>query len=350
MLTRRRFLDLGRGSLLAALAIRPGGATARSWLNDVHSGLNLTSVQSLHHPGSLEQLQAIVRDAGRARRALSIAGARHAMGGQQFLTDGCVVDMAAMNRALAFDARAGLVECEAGIQWPELMDHLERAQAGQWPQWGITQKQTGADRLSLGGALAANVHGRGLAMRPFIDDVASFVLIDAAGEARRCSRTENADLFRLAIGGYGLFGAIATVTLKLSRRRKLERVVEIIGADELMAAFERRIAAGFLYGDFQFSTDESSPSSIAACSRAIGPWRTTCRFRMPSRNSARRTGRSSSTTATPIAGAPTSCTPGTTCPPRGRSTGRTVISAALISTAIIGSSTGAWGRDTPARR
>jgi FAD/FMN-containing dehydrogenase len=273
MLTRRRFLDLGGGSLLAALAIRPGGATARSWLNDVHSGLNLTSVQSLHHPGSLEQLQAIVRDAGRARRALSIAGARHAMGGQQFLTDGCVVDMAAMNRALAFDARAGLVECEAGIQWPELMDHLERAQAGQWPQWGITQKQTGADRLSLGGALAANVHGRGLAMRPFIDDVASFVLIDAAGEARRCSRTENADLFRLAIGGYGLFGAIATVTLKLSRRRKLERVVEIIGADELMAAFERRIAAGFLYGDFQFSTDESSNTflhrGVFSCYRPV---------------------------------------------------------------------------------
>ena len=74
------------------------------------------------------------------------------------------------------------------------------------------------------GALAANVHGRGLAMTPFIGDVESFVLVDAAGEARRCSRTENADLFRLAIGGYGLFGAIASVTLKLSRRRKLERI------------------------------------------------------------------------------------------------------------------------------
>jgi FAD/FMN-containing dehydrogenase len=272
MLTRRGFLDLSAGSLLAA-AIPPARASAGSWLNDVHSGLNLTPVQRLYRPGSLEQLQAIVRDAGRARRALSIAGARHAMGGQQFLTDGWVVDMAAMNRVLAFDGRAGLVQCEAGIQWPELMDHLERAQAGRWPQWGIAQKQTGADRLSLGGALAANVHGRGLAMKPFIDDVDSFVLIDAAGEARRCSRTENADLFRLAIGGYGLFGVIATVTLKLSRRRKLERVVEIIGADQLMAAFERRIAEGFLYGDFQFSTDEGSDTflhrGVFSCYRPV---------------------------------------------------------------------------------
>ena len=273
MLTRRRFLDLGAGALLAAGAIPPARATTRSWLNDVHSGLNLTPVRGVHCPGSLAQLQAVVRDAGRAGHALSIAGARHAMGGQQFLTDGWAVDMAAMNRVLAFDPRAGLVECEAGIQWPELMDHLERAQAGHWPQWGIAQKQTGADRLSLGGALAANVHGRGLAMRPFIDDVASFVLIDAAGEARRCSRTKNADLFRLAIGGYGLFGVIASVTLKLSRRRKLERVVEIIGADELIGAFEERIAAGFLYGDFQFSTDQDSDTflnrGVFSCYRPV---------------------------------------------------------------------------------
>jgi FAD/FMN-containing dehydrogenase len=273
MLTRRRFLDLGMGSLLAASVIRPVRTTPRSWLNDVHSGLNLTPVRGVHSPNTLGQLLSVVRDAGRAGQALSIAGARHAMGGQQFLTDGWVVDMADMNRVLAFDARAGLVECEAGIQWPELMDHLERAQAGHWPQWGIAQKQTGADRLSLGGALAANVHGRGLAMKPFIDDVESFVLIDATGELRRCSRTDNADLFRLAIGGYGLFGVIASVTLKLSRRRKLERVVEIIGADELMPAFERRIVEGFLYGDFQFSTDERSDTflrrGVFSCYRPV---------------------------------------------------------------------------------
>ena len=34
--------------------------------------------------------------------------------------------------------------------------------------WGIAQKQTGADRLSLGGAVSANAHGRGLNMKPMI--------------------------------------------------------------------------------------------------------------------------------------------------------------------------------------
>ena len=89
---------------------------------------------------------------------------------------------------------------EAGIEWPELVDYLLETQRGQQRQWGIIQKQTGADRLSLGGALAANVHGRGLHFKPIIADVESFRLVDARGNLRTCNRRENAELFRLAVG------------------------------------------------------------------------------------------------------------------------------------------------------
>ena len=78
----------------------------------------------------------------------------------------------------------------------------------------------------------------------------------------RCSREENRDLFRLAIGGYGLFGLIDTVTLRLVPRQKLRRIVEIIRADDLPKRFEERIAQKFLYGDFQFSVDEKSPDFL----------------------------------------------------------------------------------------
>ena len=142
--------------------------------------------------------------------------------------------------------------------WPALIEELLRRQAGSTRQWGIAQKQTGADRLTLGGALAANVHGRGLKMKPFIGDVESFVLIDATGRRRTCSRRENADLFKLAIGGYGLFGAVATVKLRLIPRQKIQRVVEVRTIDELPAAFDQRIADGFIFGDFQFAIDETS--------------------------------------------------------------------------------------------
>jgi FAD/FMN-containing dehydrogenase len=51
---------------------------------------------------------------------------------------------------------------------------------------------------------------------------------------------------------------IATVRLRLTPRRKLERVVELMELKELIPSFERRIADGFLYGDFQYSTDTHS--------------------------------------------------------------------------------------------
>ncbi|MGH6959289.1 MAG: FAD-binding protein, partial [Dongiaceae bacterium] len=156
------------------------------------------------------------------------------MGGQQFLSEGVLVDMRGMNRIVALDRQRGLIEVGAGIEWPALIDYLEAAQAGSAEKWTIAQKQTGADRLTLGGALSANAHGRGLARKPIIADVESFTLIDAAGTVRRCSRTDNAELFRLAIGGYGLFGAVASVRLRLAPRRALERVVQVIEIDDLV--------------------------------------------------------------------------------------------------------------------
>ena len=168
-----------------------------------------------------------------------------------------------------------MVEVEAGTQWPALIDGLIAMQQGASRPWGIIQKQTGADRLTLGGALGANIHGRGLALRPIIGEVEAFTLMDGDGNQRTCSRSENAELFRLAIGGYGLFGVITRVRLRLMPRTKLERVVQIIDTDDLMPAFAERIAQGFLYGDCQFSTDATSDTylkkGVFSCYRPLPP-------------------------------------------------------------------------------
>ena len=181
--------------------------------------------------------------------------------------------MRGLNHVLRFDRDKGQIEVEAGVEWPQLIEYLIQVQAGDWPQWGIIQKQTGADRLSIGGALSANIHGRGLILKPIINDVVSFTLIDGDGKLRTCSRTENRDLFALAIGGYGLFGIIAGVTLRLMRRRKLERIVQVRSVDDVMASFDERIRNGYLYGDFQYSIaaghDEYLRQGVFSCYRPI---------------------------------------------------------------------------------
>jgi FAD/FMN-containing dehydrogenase len=254
--------------------LRLSPVTRGQTVNDIHSQLNPTRVRAVIQPDSVEALQAEVRRARAEGRAVCVAGGRHAMGGQQFGTDAVLVDMSLMNHVISFDAERREVEVEAGIEWPELIHALIEAQKGRAHQLGIVQKQTGADRLSLGGALAANIHGRGLTLKPIINDVESFVIVDGDGRALRCSRDENAELFRLAIGGYGLFGIIARVTLRLAPRRKLERVVKVADSHDLIHAFEKRIAGGFLYGDFQFMTDRQSDGflrrGVFSCYRPVG--------------------------------------------------------------------------------
>lgn len=242
-------------------------------VNDIHSQLNETRVRRIVEPDSVLALQALMRRARVEGRAVSVAGGRHAMGGQQFAAGDVLVDMRGMKRVLSFAPSRYEIEVEAGIEWPELIGYMCESQRGRAYQAAIVQKQTGADNLSIGGALAANIHGRGLNLRPFVDDVESFVLVNAEGERLTCSRSENRELFRLVIGGYGLFGIVASVRLRLARRRKLERVAEIVATRDAMNAFEGRIADDFLYGDFQFVTDESSPDflrrGIFSCYRPV---------------------------------------------------------------------------------
>jgi FAD/FMN-containing dehydrogenase len=257
MPTRREFLT-GAIAMGIGAQLEPLWADESRFVNDIHSGLNRTRVSKIVTPKSAVEVQEIVRQAKTKRMAISIAGGRHAMGSQQFGTDTILVDMTGLNGLTAFDTERHLIEVSGGAFWPAIMDEYLRRQSGQAQQWGIAQKQTGADKISIAGTLAANAHGRGLTMKPFVSNIEAFTLINADGELVKCSREENADLFKLAIGGYGLFGIVSSVTLRLIPRQKIQRVVEIRTTEGLMDGFDRRIKSGFLYGDFQFSIDRNS--------------------------------------------------------------------------------------------
>jgi len=224
-------------------------------LNDLHSKLNPTTVDSIHHPKSTYEVLSLIKHAKKHDKSISISGGLHSMGGQQYGTGTVHLNMYAMNDVLKFDRKNGIVTVEAGIQWPELIEYLISSQKYSKKQWGITQKQTGADRLSIGGALSSNIHGRGLLLQPMVQDVESFRIINAEGKKINVSREENAELFGLVIGGYGLFGVITEVDLRLSPRQKLKRHVEIINLSNFAAKTSQRINDGYLYGDLQFKTD-----------------------------------------------------------------------------------------------
>jgi FAD/FMN-containing dehydrogenase len=262
MWTRRQVLkvttQLGAATALPGLVAAAGAGAEDAVgveVNDVQSQLNATRVRRIARPRSIDDIQTALRAAREEGRAVSIAGGRHAMGGQQFGRDTILLDMTGFARVLSFDRTAGRVEVEGGIEWPELIDYLQQAQAGERQQWAIREKQSGVDRVSLGGSLAANIHGRGLRFAPLIADVESFTLLDAAGNLHTCNRRQNTELFALAIGGYGLFGVIAQVTLRLVPRVKLRRLVEVVNVRDLLPRIDACVEQGYLYGDWQYSTD-----------------------------------------------------------------------------------------------
>jgi len=281
-LSRREFLA-SSAALLAARALPAfTHESTPTVVNDIHSQLNPTRVSTILQPRSLADVQHIVRAAHKKNQPIAISGGRHAMGGQQFCVDTPLIDIRQLNQILHLDRETGILEVEAGIEWPQLIDGylaLQNAGSSIAPAnttratWGISQKQTGADRFTISGTMAANAHGRALTKKPFISDLESFVLVDHAGEARTCSRTENPELFRLIIGGYGLFGVVTSARLRLIPRKKVERIVEIRTVDELIPAIDKRIADGFEYGDFQFSIERDSDDfmhkGVFACYRPV---------------------------------------------------------------------------------
>jgi len=274
MPTRREFLS-GAMALYFGARLNPLWADESQFVNDIHSGLNRTRVAKIVTPKTSAEVQEVVRHAKAKRMSVSIAGGRHAMGSQQFGTDTVLIDMRGLNRTLAYDADRHTIEVSGGAFWLSVIDEYLLRQKGQVQQWGVAQKQTGADNISMGGTLAANAHGRGLAMRPFVSNVDSFQLINADGQLLKCSRAENPELFKLVIGGYGLFGVVPSVTLRLVPRQKIQRIVEIRSTDGLMEAFDQKIKDGFLYGDFQFAVDPESEDflhrGVFSCYKPVDP-------------------------------------------------------------------------------
>jgi FAD/FMN-containing dehydrogenase len=255
--SRREFLDtLVKASAFACLGSWNAVALARGLrVTDMHSQLSEATPSKIvvlnTVPQAAQEIGGIARG---AKGHLAICGSRHAAGGQEFATGAPLLDATGMSKVVGYDEERGTITVEAGIKWPELLDWLQQKNS----PWTFRQKQTGNDRLTIGGTLSANAHGQGLRFSPVIGDVQSFRLLNADGKEVECNRKNNAELFALVIGGYGNFGLITTATLQLTRRVKYRRTIEKCTVKELPAKYRQAVAGGARYGDFQCDINEAS--------------------------------------------------------------------------------------------
>jgi FAD/FMN-containing dehydrogenase len=136
---------------------------------------------------------------------VSIAGTRHTAGGQSVFPGSINLDMTTLNRMQLLPDGKG-VRVEAGANWAQVQAYLSTH--------GRAVKVMQAENVfSVGGTIGANAHGHVAGSPPFISSVRSIRLMNADGEIQTVSRTENPELFKHVVGGYGLFGVVLDVDL-----------------------------------------------------------------------------------------------------------------------------------------
>lgn len=153
------------------------------------------------------QISELVLRAGREGKHISISGAHHSMGGHTIYPDAIVLDMLQFNR-MSLDEKARILTVGAGARWAEIIPYLDQHGLA------VSIMQTNND-FSVGGSISVNCHGWQNDSPPISSTVESFRIVVADGTIQECSRTENRELFSLALGGYGLFGVILEVRLRV---------------------------------------------------------------------------------------------------------------------------------------
>jgi len=164
----------------------------------------------------VDQLQATVRNANARGLKVSISGSRHSQGGHTYVEGGVVLDMRAFNRVLAIDTAALTITVQSGATW----DEVQRALA---PRGLAIKVMQSSNIFTVGGTLSADAHGRDLDVTQVVEVVERFRLLLANGDIVEVSRTSNPELFSLVIGGYGMYGVILDVTLRVTRDELYEQ-------------------------------------------------------------------------------------------------------------------------------
>lgn len=95
--------------------------------------------------------------------------------------------------------------------------------------------------FSIGGSISVNGHGWQKNLPPISSSIISFTLMNHRGEILNCSRTENKELFRLVIGGYGLFGIILDVKLKVVENETLQFKYIRLSPENYVTTFQKFI-------------------------------------------------------------------------------------------------------------
>jgi FAD/FMN-containing dehydrogenase len=143
-----------------------------------------------------------------------------------------VLYMRALDRFIEVDWQLGTVRAEAGVTLAEIL-------AVSIPQGWFLAVTPGTQFVTLGGAIANDVHGKNHHLRgTFGNHVRSFGLLRHGQGLMNCSVTENTELYAASIGGLGLTGIILWAEIQLMPIRSSQIDSTVVRFDNLAEFFQ----------------------------------------------------------------------------------------------------------------
>lgn len=211
--------------LLLFLLLSGIGPLCAAQFIDDFSQLNKTQVADIGYPDSVDTIRDILIRAQREGKKISIAGQRHSQGGHAFYPDSLVIDITHFNKILHLNLDEKVITVQTGVTWNQIQEHINPYNLA------IKVMQT-ANIFTVGGSLSVNAHGRDPHHGPLIETVRGIRIMLASGQVVHASRTENYELFKLAIGGYGLFGIIIEADIELTENVVYKKKAHVIAVNQ----------------------------------------------------------------------------------------------------------------------
>src|SRR6266852_880531 len=202
------------------------------FVNDA-SHLNKTSVYGVVHITSEDDIRNALQFARDHNLKVTCAGQQHSMGGQTFTHDGLVLDLRNFNH-IRLDKEHKSVNLQSGVRWWQLQQLLDTE--------GLSVKSMQSINIfSVGGTLSINAHGIDPMPGPIAPTVRSLRVMLSDGSTVQASPTENTELFRHVLGGYGLFGVILDVDLDIVDNEMYEWKTQYMSYNDFAEYYQKQV-------------------------------------------------------------------------------------------------------------
>lgn len=177
------------------------------------SKLNKSHVDNIFYIRTINDLIDIMNNASANNKTIAMRGQKHTMGGQT-ISKNYIIDMKFFNKII--DITPKYVIVQSGILWSDLLFSLNN--------FGLSPMTLQSySSFSVGGSISVNAHG--ITNNDCLcNSIIEMKIMLSNGKIIMCSEIKNSQLFGLVIGGYGLFGVILEVMLKIVPNTKLRLI------------------------------------------------------------------------------------------------------------------------------